>query len=81
MGRPQDPEMPNRLWGYLENLQCPTQVVRGDKSDIIATETADNMIGRIPGGKLAIVENAGHLVMGDNPSGFEKAVTAFIESV
>ena len=81
MGRPQDPEMTNRLWGYLENLQCPTLVVRGDKSDIIATETADNMIGRIPGGKLAIVENAGHLVMGDNPSGFEKAVTAFIESV
>ena len=81
MGRPQDPEMTNRLWGYLENLQCPTLVVRGDKSDIIATETADNMIGRIPGGTLAIVENAGHLVMGDNPSGFEKAVTAFIESV
>ena len=81
MGRPQDPEMTNRLWGYLENLQCPTLVVRGDKSDIIATETADNMIGRIPGGKLAIVENAGHLVMGDKPSGFERAVTAFIESV
>jgi pimeloyl-ACP methyl ester carboxylesterase len=39
------------------------------------------MIGRIPGGKLAIVENAGHLVMGDNPSGFEKAVTAFIASI
>jgi pimeloyl-ACP methyl ester carboxylesterase len=81
MGRPQDPEMTRRLWGYLENLQCPTMVVRGDKSDIIATETADQMIGKIPGGKLAIVENAGHLVMGDNPSGFEKAVTAFIESI
>jgi len=81
MGRPQDPEMTSRLWGYLENLQCPTMVVRGDKSDIIATETADQMIGRIPGGQLAIIENAGHLVMGDNPSGFEKAVTAFIESI
>jgi pimeloyl-ACP methyl ester carboxylesterase len=56
-------------------------VVRGDKSDIIATGTADEMIGRIPGGKLAIIENAGHLVMGDNPSGFEKTVTAFIESI
>ena len=81
MERSQDPEMTSRLWGYLENLQCPTLVVRGDKSDIVATETADNMIDRIPGGKLAIVENAGHLVMGDNPSGFERAVTTFIESV
>ncbi|HCE75403.1 MAG TPA: hypothetical protein DEP04_02145 [Dehalococcoidia bacterium] len=81
MERSQDPEMTSRLWGYLENLQCPTLVVRGDKSDIVATETADNMIDRIPGGKLAIVENAGHLVMGDNPSGFERAVTKFIGSV
>ena len=50
MERSQDPEMTSRLWGYLENLQCPTLVVRGDKSDIVATETADNMIDRIPGG-------------------------------
>ena len=70
MGNPQDPDVTKRLWGYVENLQCPTLVVRGDKSDIIATNTADDMAARIPNGQVAIVANAGHLVMGDNPDGF-----------
>ena len=81
MGRVQDPGMTKRLWGYVERLNCPTLVVRGDRSDIIATDTADEMQKRIPHGKLAIIENAGHLVMGDNPSGFEKAVTKFISNL
>ena len=81
MGNPQDPDVTKRLWGYVENLQCPTLVVRGDKSDIIATNTADEMAARIPNGQVAIVENAGHLVMGDNPAEFESAVTKFIESL
>jgi len=81
MGKPQDPEVTKKLWGYIESLQCPTLVVRGDSSDIIATGTADEMVNRIPYGQLAIVEKAGHLVMGDNPSGFEKAVTQFINGL
>ena len=32
----QDPEMTERLWGYMESLACPTLVVRGSQSDIIA---------------------------------------------
>ena len=74
----QDPEMTARLWGYLESLACPTLVARGAQSDIIALDTAGNMHERIPNGRLATVENAGHLVMGDNPSGFERAVTEFL---
>ena len=81
MGKTQDPDMTKRLWGYVESLSCPTLVVRGDRSDIIATDTADEMQKRIPNGKLAIIENAGHLVMGDNPSGFERAVTKFISNL
>lgn len=74
----QDPEMTQRLWGYLENLACPTLVVKGDQSDIMASETAEEMQRRIPNGRLATVSNAGHLVMGDNPAGFEAAVTEFL---
>ena len=81
MAGTQDPDLTNRLWNYVESLQCPALVVRGDKSDIIATNTADEMANRIPNGKVAIVENAGHLVMGDNPSGFESAVTQFIKTL
>ena len=74
----QDPEMSKRLWGYVESLQCPTLVVRGAQSDILALDTANGMHERIPNGRLATVEGAGHLVMGDNPTGFEKAVMGFL---
>jgi len=73
-----DPAMTERLWGYLENLTCPTLVVKGEQSDIMAADTAANMHKRIPNGQLATVPKAGHLVMGDNPAGFEEAVTEFL---
>ena len=77
----QDPEMTQRLWRYMESLTCPTLVVRGAQSDIIALDTADGMHKRIPDGRMATVEKAGHLVMGDNPSGFERAVTEFLSEI
>jgi pimeloyl-ACP methyl ester carboxylesterase len=79
-GMQQDPDAPARLWSYLEGLACPTLVVRGAESDIMAMETAGAMHERIPDGRLATVSGAGHLVMGDNPSGFEQAVTGFLNS-
>lgn len=76
----QDPDAAERLWSYLEGLACPTLVVRGAESDIMAMETAGAMHERIPNGRLATVPRAGHLVMGDNPAGFEQAVTGFLNS-
>ena len=32
--------MVQRLWGYLDSLQCPTLVVRGAGSDVVALGTA-----------------------------------------
>ena len=70
-----------RLWGYVESLKCPALVVRGGASDVVALKTAENMQRRIPNGRLATVEGADHLVMGDNPAGFEKAVTEFLRDL
>ena len=68
----------DRLWSYIESLQCPTLVVRGGQSDVVTQNTATEMVRRIPNGSLATVDGAGHLVMGDNPAGFERAVSAFL---
>ena len=73
-----DPETEKRLWGYLEALQCPTLLVRGGASDIIAMDTADKMRNVIPNSQMATIEGAGHLVMGDSPAGFQRAVTEFL---
>ena len=48
---------------------------------MIALETADELHQRIRGSTLATVERAGHLVMGDNPSGFDAAVRSFIDGL
>ena len=73
-----DPETEKRLWGYLEALQCPTLLVRGGASDIIAMDTAEKMHAVIPNSQLATIDGAGHLVMGDSPAGFQRAVTEFL---
>ena len=73
-----DPETEKRLWGYLEALQCPTLLVRGGASDIIAMDTAEKMHAVIPNSQLSTIEGAGHLVMGDSPAGFQRAVTEFL---
>ena len=74
----QDPSITNRLWRSIEKINCPTLVVTGDKSDIVSKKTLSRMLQRLPNGHEAVVHDAGHLVMGDNPSGFEKAVSTFI---
>jgi len=69
-----------QLWGYLESLACPTLVVRGARSDTISEATAVEMTRRIPNARLAIVPNAGHLVPGDNPTGFLTVLNDFLNS-
>ena len=76
-----DAETEKRLWGYIESLQCPTLLVRGGASDIVAMDTADRMHKAIPNSRIATIEGAGHLVMGDSPSGFQAAVTEFLASL
>ena len=76
-----DTQTTERLWGYVESLRCPTLVVRGESSDIIAMDTAKEMHSRIPNATLVTVPGAGHLVMGDNPAGFERAVTEFLDGL
>ena len=76
-----DPATALRLWGYVEGLRCPTLVVRGGETDVVAADTARSMQRRIPDARLATVEGAGHLVMGDNPAGFERAITSFLSSL
>lgn len=66
------------LWEALERVTCPTLVVRGAASDVLAPQTADRMEEMLPQGRLAVVPQAGHSVMVDNPEGFRDALTGFV---
>lgn len=67
------------MWAALAKITCPTLVVRGAASDVLAADVADRMAEEIlQRGQLASVAQAGHSVMTDNPEGFNEAVGKFV---
>ncbi len=72
-------ELQRRMWDALAALPCPVLVVRGAASDILSPEVADRMVDDVlQRGRLAVVPQAGHSVMTDNPEGFNEAVAGFV---
>ena len=67
-----------RLWDQVREIRCPTLLVRGAESAILARESAARFLRELPGATLAEVPGAGHSVMGDNPTGFVAAVRPFL---
>jgi pimeloyl-ACP methyl ester carboxylesterase len=73
--------MSEAQWDALAKISCPTLVVRGAASDVLAPDTADRMVEEVlAAGRLAVVPQAGHSVMTDNPDGFRDAVNALVLS-
>ena len=48
------------LWGYWDAIECPTLVLRGEHSDLLLPETADEMVKRRPATKLVEIPDCGH---------------------
>ncbi|GBD11566.1 2-(acetamidomethylene)succinate hydrolase [bacterium HR23] len=69
---------PNALWEAWRSLRCPVLLVRGAESDVLSPHTAEAMVHLLPHCRLVTVPRAGHLVPGDNPRGWEQALTAFL---
>ena len=77
----QENALRQRMWDALAALPCPVLVVRGAASDILSPEIADRMVDDVlQKGRLAVIAQAGHSVMTDNPSGFNDAVASFVLS-
>src|SRR6266480_3958136 len=67
-----------RLWEQVREIRCPTLLVRGAQSAVLAREAAARFVRELPGSTVVEVPGAGHSVMGDNPSGFIGAVRPFL---
>ncbi len=72
------PEEEALLWDALKAIACPTLVVRGAESDIVSPASMTEMIRSIPNARGVEVPRAGHLVPGDNPAGFIRAIGPFL---
>ena len=67
-----------QLWDGWRKIDCPALVVRGARSDIFADETMMRMAEEHHDCTTVTVDNAGHLVQGDNPPDFLKAVKGLL---
>jgi esterase len=72
------PRNPEAAWASCANINVPTQIIRGDQSDILSPEIADRMIEVIPDAQLVTVTNSGHSVPLDAPDGFLAAARGFL---
>jgi pimeloyl-ACP methyl ester carboxylesterase len=80
-GEQQEQSVRQRMSDALAALPCPVLVVRGAASDILSPDEADRMVDEVlQNGRLAVVAQAGHSVMTDNPQGFNDAVANFVLS-
>jgi pimeloyl-ACP methyl ester carboxylesterase len=56
------------LWGFYDNIRCPTMVLRGESSDLITRDTANKMSERGPRAEVVEIAGVGHaptLIHGD----------------
>lgn len=64
-------------WTELEQVQCPTLVVKGGVSDA-PREQLQEMARRLPNGRYVEVEGAEHVVHYDRPEAWRRAVESFL---
>jgi len=62
----------------LKALAMPVTVVRGALSGILSQQAAEGMVRILAQGRLAVVAQAGHAVMQDNPEGFLEVLQRFL---
>ena len=75
---PARPRNPDAAWTSWASIAVPTQLIRGDVSDILAPEIAQRMVKTLPGTRFDEVKNSGHSIPLDAPDGFLAAARMFL---
>lgn len=78
--RPIERLAPAQQWQSLARITCPTLLVRGAETDLLARETALRMVSTIPNCRYVEIPHAGHSVFMDNPTDFIAAVEKFLSA-
>jgi esterase len=61
-------------WEAWRGVKCPTLLIRGADSDVLAVETAEQMLAENPHGTLAVVPDCGHSITLERPEGLVDAL-------
>jgi len=77
--RRQRPGAPGDLYTYLRRIQCPTLLIRGQRSPLLTPEVAQKMVQALPNGRTVDIANAAHTVNADNAREFNAITVAFLK--
>lgn len=69
---------PDRMALAVQNISLPMLLVRGQLSDLVTAELAEDFLQLAPHAKYVDVENARHMVAGDRNDIFGKAIENFL---
>jgi pimeloyl-ACP methyl ester carboxylesterase len=70
-----------RIWHYLERITCPTLVIHGEHSPLLAEATVRRMVDEVLADARAVaIPGAGHALMLDRPAEFRGALLDFLSS-
>jgi esterase len=69
------------LWPLVKAIQCPTLVLRGGRSDILAAETAQAMREANPHIRWVEIPGASHFVHDDNLEAYNRELARFLEGI
>jgi pimeloyl-ACP methyl ester carboxylesterase len=70
--------MNERMEHAARNIHCPALLVRGESSELVSAQVAQDFMGRFPNGATMDIEGARHMVAGDSNSMFREALINFI---
>ncbi|MFH2011104.1 MAG: alpha/beta hydrolase [Pseudomonadota bacterium] len=67
------------LWPFLENIPCPTMLIRGKESPFLSREDAERVCKIIPNAEWEEIPRATHMPVQENPTAFNKVVSHFLD--
>jgi 3-oxoadipate enol-lactonase len=65
----------------LGDIRVPAHVIVGSEDKLTTPAMAQDLVDRIPGAKLTIINDAGHLTNIEKPEAFNAAVVAFLRGL
>ncbi|MGW0909615.1 alpha/beta fold hydrolase [Streptomyces sp. NPDC002853] len=80
-GRMDPPGMAERLLSAGRHADVPLLLVRGQVSDVVREDIAEQFCEQIPGARRVEVRGAGHMVAGDRNEHFLDAIIPFLDDI
>jgi rifampin ADP-ribosylating transferase len=61
------------------SISTPTLILWGDHDELLAREDQQNLVTKIPGSRLVVYEDVGHLVLWEQPERIARDITTFFQ--